>query len=304
MVLSAALLLFILLNQVFDFEVKLQPKFWSEERAGEEQPKPSPAPAAKEKKVDLDRLSVQVTPAEGVKLPIAWGDLGEQMVAAGVIDADKFRRLFNNKLTAEQEAMLAGDWEGAVVITQQNARFILDLLWALGLGNKNRILEEGDMMDRKYGGADRFASTAGWSLAKGDPMNHYSKHAFVSLDAKQQQLVEEVAKGIYRPCCGNSTYFPDCNHGMAMLGLLELMASQGATKAQMYRSALAVNSYWFPQTYLDLATYFKEQGKDWSRVDPQVVLGKDYSSVQGYRAMRKKIKSLPSVQKGSGGCGV
>ena len=58
-------------------------------------------------------------------------------------------------------------------------------------------------------------------------MNHYSMHRFIVLTPEQQALVEKVSKGIYRPCCGNSVYFPDCNHGMAMLGLLELMASQG-----------------------------------------------------------------------------
>ena len=43
---------------------------------------------------------------------------------------------------------------------------------------------------------------------------------------KTTKIVEEIAGNIYRPCCGNSTAFPDCNHGMAMLGLIELMVSQ------------------------------------------------------------------------------
>jgi hypothetical protein len=46
----------------------------------------------------------------------------------------------------------------------------------------------------------------------------------IPLTAEQQALVEEVAAEIYRPCCNNSTLFPDCNHGMAMLGFLELLA--------------------------------------------------------------------------------
>lgn len=41
--------------------------------------------------------------------------------------------------------------------------------------------------------------------------------------------VEEVAAAVYRPCCNNHTPFPGCNHGMAMLGLLELMAPQRAS---------------------------------------------------------------------------
>ena len=66
---------------------------------------------------------------------------------------------------------------------------------------------------------------------------------------------------------------------------------------------MQVNSYWFPQTYLDLATYFKEQGQEWSEVDPKVALSQEYSSAQGYQKTRQEIKSLPKPQQGGGGCG-
>lgn len=254
--------------------------------------------------VNVKALQTKVVPESGFVIPIKWGDLGKQMVESGVIDAGKLRQLFGGKLPDDQEAMLSGNWDAEVKINQQNSRFLLDLLWAFGLGNKNSILTEGEMSDPKYGGAGNFASTGGWSLAKGSTMDHYSKHSFVTLTDAQQKLVEETSKNIYRPCCGNSTHFPDCNHGMAMLGLLELMASQGATEKQMYDTALAVNSLWFPQTYVDLATYFQEQGQSWDQVDAKQVLGQQYSSGQGYAQTRQKIKSLPKVQQGGGGCGV
>jgi hypothetical protein len=176
-------------------------------------------------------------------------------------------------------------------------------LWAFGLANKNDILENGEMTDKQYGGAGNFAATGGWSLARGAAMDHYSKHTYVVLTPEQQVLVDKVSRGIYRPCCGNSTHFPDCNHGMAMLGLLELLAKNGATEQQMYDVALKVNSFWFPQTYIDLATYFKEQGKDWNQVDAKTVLSAEYSSSQGYQQTRQKIQSLPKPQQGGGGCG-
>ena len=106
-------------------------------------------------------------------------------------------------------------------------------------------------------------------MAQGNTMNHYSKHEFISLTPEQQQLVEQVSWNIYRPCCGNPTYFPDCNHGMAMLGLLELMASQGVNEEDMYKAALAVNSYWFPETYINLAKYFESQGTPWKKLTPK-----------------------------------
>jgi hypothetical protein len=248
-------------------------------------------------------LTKAVLPDEGVELPITWGDLGKQMIADGVIDEQKYRALFEGGLTNTEEQMLSGNDNQPIVLTQANSRHVLNMLWAFGLANKNDILDQGEMSDEKYGGAGKFASTGGWSLARGAAMDHFSKHAYVVLTPEEQALVDEVSLGIYRPCCGNSTHFPDCNHGMAMLGLLQLLAQNGASKQQMYDVALKVNSFWFPQTYIDLAMYFKEQGKDWDQVDAKTVLGAEYSSAQGYQQIRQKIQGLPKSQQGGGGCG-
>mgnify|MGYP001607166703 FL=1 len=88
---------------------------------------------------------------------------------------------------------------------------------------------------------------------------------------------------------------------MAMLGLLELLAAQGLSEEEMYKTALAVNAYWFPDTYLTLAKYFGKRGVAWSQVDPKEVLGSAYSSASGYQGILKEVEpvSLPS-----GGCGV
>ncbi|MEK7621630.1 MAG: hypothetical protein AAB415_00445 [Patescibacteria group bacterium] len=252
-------------------------------------------------------MEEKVLPPAGVILPIRWGNLGKQMTAAGVIDREKFQQLYMSRggLTAEIKSMLDGENNDEIRITPANAGAMLNLLWAFGLGSKNDILEAGPMADKKYGGdgppAGGFASTGGWTLAKGDAMDHYSRHQFFNLTSDQQTLVERVSKGIYRPCCGNSTYFPDCNHGMAMLGLLELMAAQGVSEEEMYRTALAVNSYWFPDTYLTLATYMKNKGVDWSEVNPQEILGINYSSGQGFAKIASQV-AAPSRSQG-GGCG-
>jgi hypothetical protein len=182
-------------------------------------------------------------------LSLQWGNLGVKMVEAGVINQEKFESLYSSRggLSSEEQKILVGSENGNLEITEENSGMMLNMLWGLGLGNKNPILENGPMMDPKYGGAGNFASTSGWTLAEGNAMDHYSMHEFITLTKDQQALVEKVSKGIFRPCCKNSTYFPDCNHGMAMLGLLELMASEGASEEQMNKKALEVNSLWFPQ---------------------------------------------------------
>lgn len=244
-----------------------------------------------------------VLPEEGVILPARWGNIGKQMVDSGVIDAQKFEALYADRggLNESAKKMLYDEDNGDIVINEQNSGFILNMLWAFGLSNKNDVLERGPMMDKKYGGAGKFASTGGWRLAKGEAMAHYSKHNFAALTQEQQSLVEKVSKNIYRPCCGNSTYFPDCNHGMAMLGLLELMASQGAMEDEMYKVALQVNSYWFPDTYLTIAKYFEKRSIVWSEVDPKEALGAAYSSASGYRDILSDVNPEKGQNSG-GGC--
>src|SRR3989338_3080875 len=270
------------------------------------------AKANKTEKITEENYSQKVIPEDGVVLPAKWGDLGAKMTSVGVIDKSKLEELYAGRggLNGEEKKLLEDLDNGYLKITPKNSGFVLNLLWALGLGNKNEILENGPMTDKKYGGAGGFASTGGWTLASGDParngagaMNHYSKHRFIVLTLEQQALVERVSNGIYRPCCGNSVYFPDCNHGMAMLGLLELMASQGVSEEEMYKAALAVNSYWFPETYLTIAKYLKSQGKDWSKTNPKEILGYNYSSGPGYQKLLEKIKN-PEIKGGGGGCSV
>lgn len=248
-------------------------------------------------------LEESVLPADGTTLPIKWGSFGSRMIAAGAIDKDKFESLYKSRggMGEYEKNLLSGETDGNLKITPENSGVILNLLWAFGLGNKNPILEKGPMQDSRYDGAGRFASTGGWTLAKGNAMDHYSAHSFIVLNQEQQALVEKVSKNIYRPCCGNSTYFPDCNHGMAMLALLELMAWQGVGEEEMYKTALQINSYWFPDTYVTIAKYFEKRGVAWKDVDPKTVLGSAYSSASGYQGILSEIE--PPQNSGGGGCG-
>ncbi|OGL73059.1 hypothetical protein A3F28_03070 [Candidatus Uhrbacteria bacterium RIFCSPHIGHO2_12_FULL_57_11] len=259
------------------------------------------AAAPKTEEVSIDQN--QILPSQGVALPVRWGDLGKKLVAAGAIDAEKFEALYAARggLGEEGKALLNGEDNGNLTINSKNSGLLLNLLWAFGLANKNAVLDEGPMQDPKYGGAGKFASTGGWRLAKGDAMEHYSKHALIALTTEEQDLVNRVSLNIYRPCCNNPTYFPDCNHGMAMLGLLELMASQGIGETDMYKIALKVNSFWFPDTYLTMAKYFKTKGIDWTNVDPLEALGPKYSSASGFRDILAEVE--PVSGSGGQGCG-
>lgn len=250
--------------------------------------------------------TVQHAADQGVEIPVQWGDLGRKMGEASVFDRDQLVALYNSRggLSVADTKLIDGSTDGKLRVTRANSGLLLNLLWAFGLSNKNQILEKGPMMDPRYGGAGRFASTGGWTLAKGSPMNHYSMHQFIAFTPEEQALVETVAKNIYRPCCGNSTYFPDCNHGMAMLGLLELMASQGASEAEMYKTALTMNSYWFPDQYATIARYLESRSIAPQSADPKEILGENYSSASGFQRIASLTPPVQTNQTGKGVCGL
>ena len=256
------------------------------------------------REISANLLQESVLPSVGVTLPITWGDLGAKLVEVGAIDPIKLEGLYKDRggFPAEYQKMLEKNASDKIIITSKNSGYLLNLFWALGLANKNPILEDkSEMMNPAYGGAENFASTGGWTLAKGDAMTHYNMYALMTLTSAQQALVDRVSRNIFRPCCGNSTHFPDCNHGMAMLGLLELMASQGVSEQDMYKTALAVNSYWFPETYLTIATYMQQKGVAWKDVSPKEMLSAPYSSSSGYTDISSQV-TLPEQVQGGGGC--
>lgn len=265
--------------------------------------KPAGQNIASATQADTSKFESIVLPSSGVELPISWKGLGKKLLNEGVIDQTKLEALYAQRggLGKNDQALLDGS-DQKIVMTAGNASYLLNLLWAFGLANKSSILEQGPISDKQYGGAGGFASTGGWTLAKGEAMGHFSKHAFVKLTVEQQQRVENVSKNIFRPCCGNATNFPDCNHGMAMLGLLELMAEKNISEQEMYRVALQVNAYWFPDTYLTIASYLQSKGTSWQRADPKELLGKDYSSSSGYRQIASQV--TPTQGSGGSGCGV
>lgn len=246
-----------------------------------------------------------VIPEEGITLPVKWGDLGVRLVETGVIDREKFLELYKGgPLSGElnqYDKYFDGYVDDYIVVTPDNASFVLNFFWALGLAQESQVLTT---TASEYPQVERLAATGGWTLSDTSAMDHYGAHKLVDLSSTQQTLVSEIAKNIYRPCCNNHTAFPDCNHGMAMLGVIELMVSQGYSQKDIYENALTLNSLWFPEAYLTIAKYTQEiQGIAWEFVDAKAVLGKSLSSGSGYREVLAQVEPV-NYGSGGGGCGV
>lgn len=257
-------------------------------------------------------LSQQVDLPEEYTLSVTFGDIGPQMLAAGAIDSEQFIVQYmksGSPLTDKQIAILTEGSDEPIVINAENAYFLLNFFWAFGLTNENELLTTGPMME--YGGEagiGNFASTGGWTLGTKPSTELYSSTQMVTLTAEQQARVVEVSTAAYRPCCNNPTYFPDCNHGMALLGVFELMASQDATVDEMFEAAKYFDTFWFPGQAYEVGLYFKVvEGQDFAEIDSRAFVSKEIFSGSGFQAVHQYLSSaglLEAAPSGGGGCGV
>jgi hypothetical protein len=269
----------------------------------------SPSPVQAQLEGTLQHTQDQVNPPEGYGLGIAYADLGPRLVAAGALDVAALTALYAQSgipLPAEEIRIWQAGSAQEIVITALNSRFVLNFLWAVGLANRNAILTSGPMQQYSEGHVERFASTGGWTLA-GKPVSEiYASLELIPLSPDQQRILEDVASAVYRPCCDNPTHFPDCNHGMAMLGLLELLASQNATVARMFDAAKYANAYWFPQQAVETALYLNSTSNlEFPTVDGRVLTADALASASGFGALHQRLQAsglLPQQSGGSGSC--
>lgn len=253
----------------------------------------------------------QINPPEGYTIQATFGEIGPQMLSAGAIDLNGMTRVYQEAgkpLTDEQMTILTKGSSSQIVINQSNAYFLLNFFWAFGLVNQNPILTEGLMMSKGKENVGNFASTGGWTLGAKPPTELYASAQIISLTEKQQTRLLEVASAVYRPCCNNPTHYPDCNHGMAMLGLLELMASQNASTDEMFAAAKYVNAFWYPQQTLEVAIALERlENVDFAKANARDVVSKQYSSGSGFQAVHEYLASngaLKQIPSSGGSCGV
>lgn len=275
---------------------------------------PPPMTAQEKKTRELKdqaaQLEEMVLPKAGFQTKIALGDAVPKLIENGVIDRQKFDMLYTRRggLSPEQKALLDTPSAAPLRIDSNNAAFLLNLLWPLGIANKSLTLETSEAAEPEN--VNNLAATGGWSLGKSENGgDYYNKFEIVKLTPEQDELVKRVAENMFRPCCGNSTAFPDCNHGAALLGMLELGAAQGLSEKELYEEALKFNSFWFPDNYLKMASMFQYfENTSWNALDPKKILSKAYSSGGGFqRNVLQPLSQIPGVlpeQSGGGSCGV
>jgi hypothetical protein len=257
-----------------------------------------------------DEAISRVMPKTGYRSRIALKDSILRLIDHGVIDRGKFFALYGRTgpHPAELANVLSEPSPHQIILTPRNAIYYVNLLWPIGLATYMAANMDSPVNDD---GLYNLASTGGWTL--GHEVNggaYFNKLHIVALTTEQEARAVAIAKSTYRPCCNNSTFFQDCNHGSALLGVLQLGASQGLDEDELYREALAFNSFWFPDHYVRTALFFKVvRQTEWPDVDPRVVLGFDYSASGPWQynvaAPLKRMPGLIPPEPGAdAGCGV
>ncbi len=226
----------------------------------------------------------QVIPPGGVTTTVSFGDSVQKLIAAGALDPAKLRASYASTggMPDWLDKLIVAPSSEPIRLSLDTARHLLNLLWPLGLSTRTRVNEKSPVNTSEL---PSFASTAGWTLGR-EPNGaaYFNKVGSLRLTAEQEKTVQDVASATFRPCCDNPTFFQDCNHGSALLGLIELGAAQGKSADELYRLSLAANSHWFPAQYAKTALYFALfEGKDWNDVDPKLILGADFSSLSGWQ---------------------
>ncbi len=90
----------------------------------------------------------RVSLPDSYTLPVSFDNSGPQLLDAGAIDYDRFVQLYaeaGQPLTQQQLEILSKGSEAPIVIDRENAYFLLNFFWALGLTNRNTLLTEGPM---------------------------------------------------------------------------------------------------------------------------------------------------------------
>lgn len=260
----------------------------------------------------LQDVVEEVTPSKGFQTSMRFGDTIQTLIEAGALDPGKFRAVYQSKGTLPGwiEQALTGRSNEPIVMSSETAPYLLNLLWPIGLATKGSFNDKSPINNVRL---PSYASTAAWTLGReANGAAYFNRISTIEMTSEQEQMVVDVAQSTFRPCCDNSTFLQDCNHGSALLGLIELAAAQGASKADVYRFALMANSFWFPLEYRKTALYLAiYEGRPWKEASPRDILAPRLSTASGWQrnvnAFVQLARFVPRstlLQMNGNGCGV
>ncbi|MDH5411437.1 MAG: hypothetical protein OEY16_08620 [Alphaproteobacteria bacterium] len=261
------------------------------------------------KRLPYERASAAVLPETGTRTGLVLGEVIARLAAGGAVAPEKLAAVYERRggMPDWMARALKGEDSGEIELGAKTVPYLLNLFWPLGIANKAAFNQRHPIAEKTL---PRLAATGGWTLGiEKNGATYYNKVEAVPLTEEQDAMVERMAGVIYRPCCDNAALFPDCNHGAAMLGFLQLAAAQNLPEERIWELAKILNGFWYPNQYVSMALMFDlRDGQDWDAVPAQTVLDRKHSSISGWRRnvnaeLSKLVEPSDARAKGGGNRG-
>ena len=263
--------------------------------------------------IRLRRAMNSVLASEPVPTGLDLAKPVAKLVEAGAIDPEKFLEAHKNRgpMPKWVPLVLEGkQQEQELILSAENAPINLNLLWPIGLATKATFNDESPIRGKDL---PRYASTGGWKLGRAkNGAAYFNKVETISLSPEQASLARGISENTFRPCCNNSAFFQDCNHGSAMLGLIEMAASNGQDSKSITKLAKVANGFWYPGQYVEMALFFDAvRDTPWEKAPADLILSAKFSSISGWKKnvhaalLDQGLLIRPRQGKGGGsGCAV
>lgn len=113
-----------------------------------------------------------------------------------------------------------------------------------------------------------------------------------SLTSGQKARYNSLIMKIYHPCCDAPVGACGCKHAVAIRGLIKDRLKAGWSNSQIYKESFLWLRFWWPKYYAEMGVYLVSQGKDPSKISPEVWDGKDYSTLRSRKLVAAELRRL------------
>lgn len=106
---------------------------------------------------------------------------------------------------------------------------------------------------------------------------------------------------IYHPCCDGPVQGCECEHAVALRGLVKFMLKEGKNDDEIKKQSFEWLKYFFQQHYVNVAKYLQNQGKDIAMMGPGKEFGLASYGAKVQQALQGGVR-LEDLPQQKGGC--
>ena len=153
----------------------------------------------------MERIAAEVLPAEGFKTrSFSATPCRSWLPRESLIWKNSELYEQRGGLSEKQLKLLTEPSYEPLVIRADNAGFLVNVLWAVGLANKTGLTKP-VLSTATIFSVSLPLAAGGWGK-EDNGGNYFNGVRAIELTPAQEAKVLEMAKSIYRPCCNNSTF--------------------------------------------------------------------------------------------------